>query len=81
MLYPQWRCLLSRRHRLRPVRVPSRRLPCSRAPAAPQQNGTSKERLGAQAAPAAPQQNATSKERLGLPRLDKDLAASSILRF
>ena len=32
----------------------------------------------AQAAPAAPQQNGTSNERLGLPRLDKDLAASSI---
>ena len=31
VLYPQWRCLLSRRHRLRPVLVPSRRLPCCRA--------------------------------------------------
>ena len=27
VLYPQWRCLLSRRHRLRPVLAPSRRLP------------------------------------------------------
>ena len=68
MLYPQWRCLLSRRHRLRPVLVPSRRLPCCRAAAVPV----------AQAAPAAPQQNGTSNDRLGLPRLDKDLAASSI---
>ena len=68
VLYPQWRCLLSRRHRLRPVLVPSRRLPCCRAAAVPV----------AQAAPAAPQQNGTSNERLGLPRLDKDLAASSI---